>query len=111
MVGRLAVSLRSRACVVLSLNLDLLLRLQPQMATAPNGHSPKWPQPQMAKAPQMAPAPNWLHMSARNHLSHSMPTVWGGMKATECCLERDTPPNLVRSCKNLKYCKNLVNFV
>jgi len=35
MVGRLAVSLRSRACVVLSLNLDLLLRLQ-----SPNGYSP-----------------------------------------------------------------------
>ena len=58
-------------------------RLQHQMATAPNGHSPKWPQPQMATTPN-GYNPKWpqpqmaTHMSARNHLSHRRPAVWGG---------------------------------
>ena len=61
-------SLRSRVGVAPSLKPDLLLRLQPQMASVSNGFSPKWLQPRMATAPngyspqwpqpQMAWAPN-----------------------------------------------------
>ena len=97
MVGRLAVSLRSRACVVLSLNLDLLLRLQPQMATAPNGFSPKWLQPQMTSAPndfspkwlqsQMASAPNgYTHERLESPVTRAAAHCLG--QTSQLCLRR-----------------------